>query len=315
MKNVIEKLSIIDALIIGYSIFQILYTGLLGHNLENQGHVILVYAGCLLAAMVSITLKLKINYLPLRILGNFYPIFLLAIFYEIAGHQVHMFFDGFFDDFIINAENSFFGIHPTIWFEKFHTTWLTEWMMFGYSFYLPLIPILITWLYYSHKNNDWQHMMGSLLISFFTCYIIFTLFPVTGPRIAMADQFTGALDGYFFRSFTRLLESDAMLHGGAFPSAHCAAATVMFIISYRYNRRMFYLAAPVLITLIISTIYGRYHYPVDAIAGILIGIAGVYLFKPLNRRWNCLVNPINEDTRKLEVIKKSEFTMLPRDLP
>ncbi|MCZ6776284.1 MAG: hypothetical protein O7D34_07500, partial [Ignavibacteria bacterium] len=57
---------------------------------------------------------------------------------------------------------------------------------------------------------------------------------------------------------------------------HCAAGTVMLAMLYRYNRKLFYPAVPVLISLYVATVYGRYHYTADGIAGIL---AAVFVLK------------------------------------
>ncbi len=295
LKEQIMKLTLIDLIVISYCIFQILYVSLLGYNLDDPYYIISVYSGCLALTLISIFLRIRFKNRVCKFIGSLYPVVLTVFFYQVAGHQVHMFFDGVFDDYIIDLENWFFGVHPTIWVQKYYHPLLTEWMLLSYSVYLLLIPFTTIWLYATHRDNEWRHLLGSLLISFFICYVLYSLIPVVGPRVAMADMYSVELKGYIFRSFTKMLESDHMLKGGAFPSAHCSAATVMFILVFRYGKRLFVALAPVLITLILATIYGRYHYPLDVIAGIVIGIIGVVAFKYLEQLY---------DTKKRIELKK-----------
>ncbi len=264
---------------------QVVYVSLLGHTLDNQFYVIGVYLGCLVASISGVLVRINYPNKVGRFIGFLYPLLLIGIFYTIAGYQVYMVLNESLDVYIINFENWLFGIHPTVWLEQFYNPLLNEWMLFAYSIYLLLIPFTTIWLYATKKNQEWRHMLGSLLISLFICYIIFSLIPVVGPRVAMADQYTLEIEGFIFRAFTLMLEGGAMLDGGAFPSAHCAAATVMLILAYRYAKHLFIIISPLLVTLILATVYGRYHYIVDVIAGIVIGIVGILLYQRLNRYW------------------------------
>jgi membrane-associated phospholipid phosphatase len=174
--------------------------------------------------------------------------------------------------------------------QQFNHPLITEWMMFGYSFYVFLIPITTIRLYGTHKNDAWQHMLGALLISFFISYIVFSLIPITGPRFALADHYTVCFNGFIFKKITGLLEANAMLHGGAFPSAHCSAATVMLVLSFRYDKKLFLWVAPIIITLYIATVYGRYHYPTDVLGGIITGLSGIMLYLPFKKFWQKISN-------------------------
>ena len=287
LHKILRKLRLIDGICIIYCLFMIAVISLFGYKLPDQALILAVYAGCIAVSIIFIYLR-KYNNPALNYFSAIYPLILLIPFYEISGHQIHLFFNGFFDNYLLAFENAIFPVHPIIWFERLYHPLLTEWMMMGYSLYLFLIPITTSWLYFTGKKSEAQDMQTSLLIALFSCYIMFSLFPVTGPRFAMVDQFGPPLEGFIFRAFTASLESNAMLHGGAFPSAHCAAATVMLILSYKYDRKLFKWITTILITLYISTVYGRYHYPVDVVAGILVGIASIKLSYPIRRLWQRL---------------------------
>jgi membrane-associated phospholipid phosphatase len=76
--------------------------------------------------------------------------------------------------------------------------------------------------------------------------------------------------------------------GGSIPSPHCAEATVMWAMSLKYTRAGFWLLAPVILSLYVSTFYGRFHYVTDSIIGILTGLAGLAAGPAVARVWNRL---------------------------
>jgi membrane-associated phospholipid phosphatase len=58
----------------------------------------------------------------------------------------------------------------------------------------------------------------------------------------------------------------------AFPSGHTAIAIVVLAMAARYQRRLFYPLLVITVSLMISTIYLRYHYVIDVIAGVLLAV-------------------------------------------
>jgi membrane-associated phospholipid phosphatase len=58
----------------------------------------------------------------------------------------------------------------------------------------------------------------------------------------------------------------------AFPSGHTMLALVVLFYTWRYEKRLLFLFAPIALLIIISTIYLRYHYAVDVLAGIILTV-------------------------------------------
>jgi membrane-associated phospholipid phosphatase len=56
--------------------------------------------------------------------------------------------------------------------------------------------------------------------------------------------------------------------------------------SRRYVRRWFYILGPVILSLYVSTVYGRYHYVADSVAGIALGLVGMLACPSMVRAWN-----------------------------
>jgi membrane-associated phospholipid phosphatase len=62
--------------------------------------------------------------------------------------------------------------------------------------------------------------------------------------------------------------------GTAFPSSHCAAAVVVAILAWRFAPRGLAMAITVISSgIVLATVYGGFHYAIDAVAGLVIGLA------------------------------------------
>ncbi len=71
----------------------------------------------------------------------------------------------------------------------------------------------------------------------------------------------------------------------AFPSGHTGITVLVLYLSYKYKRWFFWLALPVVSALIFATVYCRYHYVVDVIAGFGLTIITVVLGEWYYRWW------------------------------
>src|SRR5207237_54408 len=58
--------------------------------------------------------------------------------------------------------------------------------------------------------------------------------------------------------------------GAAFPSSHVAAAVVAAVCALRYWRRLGLVLTPFTLGLVLSVVYGQFHYAVDAVAGLIV---------------------------------------------
>ena len=63
--------------------------------------------------------------------------------------------------------------------------------------------------------------------------------------------------------------------GGAFPSAHVSGAVVVSLVAWRHQRRLAYLLVPIAGSVMIVTVYGRFHYVLDTLAGAALAIVVV----------------------------------------
>lgn len=193
------------------------------------------------------------------------------------------------DYYVLDFEQWVLGVQPTLWIEKFTSPWLTEWMMFSYVVYVPLYPILCGIIYFTRGELPMEEYFFTLGLTNILCDIGFIVFPVASPMYYIKELYTVPLDGYVFTFLGELMRKYLHFAGGSIPSPHAAAATIMWIMAYRYHRPSFYVLAPIVISLYVSTFYGRYHYLTDAIVGILVAVIALALAPVIMRAWDRLV--------------------------
>jgi membrane-associated phospholipid phosphatase len=189
------------------------------------------------------------------------------------------------DGTVLALENSALGAQPTVWLEQFVRPWLTEWMMFAYVIYIPLYPLVCGVVYWRRGERALEECLFTLGLVNVLCDFGFIIFPVAGPMAFIGDRFTVPLDGYWFTTLGEIVRAKLHYVGGSLPSPHCAAATVMWGLTWRYERRLFWGLTPIVVTLYVSTVYCRFHYLTDAVTGILAAVATLALAPTLLRLW------------------------------
>ena len=192
------------------------------------------------------------------------------------------------DAYVLDAEQYIFGVQPTLWFQQYTTPPLTEWMMFSYVIYVPLYPILCGIVYYRHGDVAMEDYFFTLGFTNILCDMGFILFPVAGPIATIGHLYSVPLDGSVFTYLGELMRSHLHYIGGTIPSPHAAAATNMWVMAYRYHRPSFFILTPIVLSLYVSTFYGRYHYVTDAVVGVAVAFLALALVPFLIRWWDRL---------------------------
>lgn len=190
------------------------------------------------------------------------------------------------DEYVLDGEQYLFGVQPTLWLQHITAPPLTEWMMFAYVIYLPMYPVICGIIYYVRGEVAMEDYFFTLGFANILCDIGFILFPVAGPMATIGSLYTIPLKGYVFTFVGELMRSNVHYIGGNIPSPHTAAATIMWVMAYRYHRPSFYILTPIVLSLYVSTFYGRYHYATDAVVGIAVAFLALALVPILIKGWD-----------------------------
>lgn len=135
--------------------------------------------------------------------------------------------------------------------------------------------------------------LTTLLVSSFSCWTFYMFYPVAGPLWCPKGEYPDANTmGWMFARLNLSLQKLGAAHGTATPSSHCSASIAMWIVAAIYNRRLAAVMTLWIPALVISTVYCQYHYAVDAISGVIIGlvIVPISLFVDRALRGCCCLN-------------------------
>ncbi len=281
-------LRITDAAILGGLAFFLLLAAVFSGRLEKplsfigQGLI----AGCLYIGSILWLTRLRSRFL--RFLLRTAPVQFMFLQEYFMARDLQLIFFSWNDRLVLAWEKALFGVQPLVWIQRFSSPWLTEWMMFVYIVYIVIYPVLGAVIFFrrgEQANEDYLFHLGAANL---LCGLGFILFPVAGPlRFEEARSLlTGGFEGGLFTELSDLVRSTVHAPGGTIPSPHCAVATVMWLMAWRYARREFYFLAPVILSLYISTVYGWFHYVSDSIIGILTGLLVLAVGPALVRGWD-----------------------------
>jgi len=213
------------------------------------------------------------------------PIIFFWVGYLWAGHTLTSIHPPgcFFDHPIARFEKKYLG-QPSLQWGLNRSRLVTEIFHFGYfSYYFYTVSLGI---YYDATGQleVFQTLSFAVNFGYVVSYTCFALIPVAGPRWFLVEK--GLLKegdllqpGYLFTKLTHKLLYGGPAHkGGAMPSSHSSTAFVFFFfVTYSWGWVAGTTALLIVLSMWIGAIFGRYHYLVDVVAGILLGGIGVLI--------------------------------------
>ena len=208
----------------------------------------------------------------------FYPLLLVSYIYGETAQLNHIFFHESLDGYLVNLEESLFGFHPSLSFDKaMPQIWFNELMNFGYfAYYLFTFGIALA-AYYLRKKEAVK-IMFIILFSFLTYYIFFIIFPTEGPQFYFLNGELPPPQGVFGH-LVHWAQEAGEAPTGAFPSSHVGMMVVFSWISYKYFRKLLPIVVIFTIIITFATVYIKAHYAIDIIAGYISAPILIYLGK------------------------------------
>ncbi len=206
-------------------------------------------------------------------LYRFSPIVFVISIYESLGDMIqHLQPD--IDPSLFKIDLFLFGVEPSLWIQKWIVPWLTDLLSLAYLSYYFIPVVLIAVLYLKNRVTEFNRAMFILALGYYASFIGYILFPAVGPRYAFTHLFTVPLEGSFITVLVRdTLNSLEHNIRDCMPSGHTQIVLMVLFLAYRYEKLLFYIFLPVICGLLLSTVYLRYHYVIDLLAGGGLAIA------------------------------------------
>jgi hypothetical protein len=172
-----------------------------------------------------------------------------------------------------------FGFEPALVMDRWVNPITAEWFAFFYFSYFFVLAIhVITILFFARHERMHSEFCNGFACLFCIGHTVYVLVPGWGPYRTMAHEFHNALPpGHWVD-----LVMSTVASGGAqkdiFPSIHTAAPTFLALFSFRHRKLIpfkysWMIVAPISINIIIATMFLRWHYVIDVVAGLLLAFA------------------------------------------
>jgi membrane-associated phospholipid phosphatase len=252
-----------------------------------ESHVLLpVYAGCVALLAASIFMARPGSRPGLKLLDDLIvPILILLVVFETLGYSIPALNTNWLEHPLVRMDSWFFGMTGSEYLQRFYSAPLLDLMhVFYVSFYFVPLSLLIL-IYRRGNRADFQLAVAAIGLTFYADFLLYYVFPVLGPYRNPQIHFTRdimASGGTITRVLRGFLDHAEIVAYDCFPSGHVAATLVSILLAYRFRLavRGIYVFLGVMIA--ISTVYLRYHYVMDLVAGALVALV-IYRIAPYAR--------------------------------
>jgi len=229
-----------------------------------------------------------------EIVRDWFPfLVILLMYYSLWGDATHLLVEHDRDQELIVLDQRLFGFQASVAMQRFITPARTAWMEFSYFFHILNIPIVACFIYLRRPRSRFREMMSGLMVVSFFGLLGYLLVPAIGPMYTQRNLYTVALSQPIF-IFNHQLEfmDFARIHRDVFPSMHVAISFLVWLYAWRNSRLLFWVLSPLVLSLWVSTVYLRYHYLIDVLAGLLLAPPCFLFANWLFRRFGNVVFPI-----------------------
>ena len=217
----------------------------------------------------------------LRVIHDWHPVMLFPILYKEVELLAPVLGDWRLTAAIPAWESALFGGQPSLYLsERLAFVPLSEYLHFCYLSYAVVIPAVAAYWYVRRRAafGEFLLLLSTVLLG---SYLFFILLPVDSPYY-LWPRLGPPLSGHLFFDLVHEVSARGGARGGAFPSAHVSGAVVVSLVAWRHQRRLAYLLVPITGGVMIATVYGRFHYVLDTVAGAALAIAVVVAYRHLS---------------------------------
>ncbi|HZI56532.1 MAG TPA: phosphatase PAP2 family protein, partial [Verrucomicrobiae bacterium] len=164
-------------------------------------------------------------------------------------------------------------VDPVFWLSSMPNRFLTEFLQLIYTMFIPGTLLLGVILWVRRPRQEFRY--GTFLISatFLISYLGYVLMPARGPRFMDYASLHPPLQGLWtFQYFQNALDALEGAQYDCFPSGHVAVVLVGCYVARKITSPVFYVFSAFAALITFSTVYLRYHYVIDVIAGMVLAI-------------------------------------------
>jgi len=195
-----------------------------------------------------------------------------------------------FDLMLIEWDYFLFSVNPTEWLGQFSFPLLTEYLQFTYMMFYVL-PFILGVEFTMREDDKFFEFARMLIFGFFVSYLLYFFMPAIGPRFTIHEfgSLNTELPGLWLTNTFRDMvnagggvfpgtENPAeIINRDCMPSGHTMMTFITIVLAFQFKSKYKWLVLVIGSSLIFSTVYLRYHYVVDVLAGIFFALLTIWI--------------------------------------
>jgi membrane-associated phospholipid phosphatase len=173
------------------------------------------------------------------------------------------------DAALLRADRAFLTDTPAVLFAGWTPPLLTDFLSGCYMLFFPgvLAAFFIAIL---RPLPHGARLFDGLISLYGLGFLGYTLIPAAGPHLAMPEVFAAPLTGGWLTGTNAALVASGSNRVDVFPSLHTAITVFLMGSLWPRHRRLFFALLLPASGLCAATLYLRYHYTVDVLAGLVL---------------------------------------------
>jgi len=265
----------------------VLLTLYLRNQLADPAGLLWRYAalGIGLAAVVGLARRADRLSTPIRLLVDFYPAAFLPIVFNTLEPLIHALRGGPRDEYLIAFDRALFGVDVTVWAQLFVRPTLSDTLFVFYATYY-FLALILGFILWRKDHATARRYIFTLMVCYYVSYAGYFLLPALGPRFAQAHEYTVSIvTSPVSRTISDTINRMEKTKFDVFPSGHTLISVAVLLVAWKRTRKTFWVKLPIATGLIVATVYCRYHYVADVLAGITCAALAVPLGDRLYDAW------------------------------
>ena len=266
-----------DRLNLAFLVFLLFLSGFSHSLIPEVRHLLLLYLSLIVLQLLLFAGRDR--HPLLRLLYDFVlPTVTILLIFDSLGLIVHRVNPHDIDSSLIRLDYLLTGGYPTVMLESIANPILTDLLQLAYVSYYLLPLSLGGALLAAGRKEEFERSLFLIMLCFYLSYVGYLLMPALGPRFTIAHLQHAELQGWIVtKPVQDMLNRLEGIKRDAFPSGHTAVALTVLYLAARFSRPLFFIFLPCVFALIVSTVYCRYHYLSDVLAGIALALITVII--------------------------------------
>ena len=172
------------------------------------------------------------------------------------------------DQWLADLDFRIWHVNPTVWLERIQTPLLTEFVQTAYTLFIPAVLLVGLLIWIKRPSPEFQYYAFLITLGFLISYVGYLIVPARGPRFLLRHLQHIPLQGlWLFKSMQTTLDRMESAAYDCFPSGHTLLTILGWWGSRFLGKKVSWAYLAYTPFLIFATVYCRYHYTVDVLAG------------------------------------------------